>query len=61
MRWCSIAPHNLIGGWRHAPFERSPRFGPNGEVFAVGFLRGGNCFRCTTSAILKLKVTPPGA
>jgi hypothetical protein len=46
--------HNLIGAWRHAPFERSPGFGPNGEVFALG---SKDCFRCTTDAILKLKVT----
>lgn len=46
--------HNLIGAWHHAPFNRSPEFGPNGAVFALG---GGQCFRCTTNAILKLKVT----
>jgi hypothetical protein len=46
--------HNLIGAWRHAPFGRSPGFGPNGEAFVLG---SRDCFRCTTNAILKLQVT----
>jgi hypothetical protein len=46
--------HKLIGAWRHAPFLRSPGFGPDGEVFA---LAGPDCIRCTTNAILRLKVT----
>jgi sugar lactone lactonase YvrE len=48
--------HNLIGAWYDAPFSRSPRFGPKGEVFAVGFQRGGYCGGCTPNAIMKLKV-----
>jgi DNA-binding beta-propeller fold protein YncE len=48
--------HTFIGAWHHAPFERSPRFGPNGEAFAVGFLRGGACEVCASNVIFKLKV-----
>jgi hypothetical protein len=46
--------HKLIGAWHHAPFLRSPTFGPDGEVFALG---GPDCIRCTTNALLRLKVT----
>jgi hypothetical protein len=53
--------HNLIGARNHAPFMLSPRFGPNGEIFTLGFRRGGYCLRCTTNAIMKLKVALPGA
>jgi hypothetical protein len=45
--------HHLIGAWYDSPFnnERAPRFGPNGEVFALG--QDGD--------ILKLKVALPDA
>jgi hypothetical protein len=48
--------HNLIGAWHHAPFALSPRFGPSGGVFALGFRQGGYCFRCTANMIFGLRV-----
>jgi sugar lactone lactonase YvrE len=54
--------HNLIAAWQHAPFPaRSPRFGPRGEVFALGYQRGVVCNGCAPNVILKLKVALPGA
>jgi DNA-binding beta-propeller fold protein YncE len=47
--------HRLVGAWYHTPFRSdpglSPRFGPHGEVFAIG----------ADGSILKLKVALPGA
>lgn len=47
--------HRLVGAWYHTPFLSdpglSPRFGPGGEIFAIG----------ADGSILKLKVALPGA
>jgi DNA-binding beta-propeller fold protein YncE len=43
--------HRLVGAWYQSPFQVSPRFGPNGEAFAVA----------DDGSLLKLKVALPGA
>jgi hypothetical protein len=43
------ASHQLVGAWHGSPFALSPRFGPNGEVYALS--HGGE--------ILKLSITLP--
>jgi hypothetical protein len=45
--------HRLIAKWPGAPYslQRSPAFGPRGEVFALAF----------DGSILKLHITLPGA
>jgi hypothetical protein len=47
--------HRLVGAWYKTPFLSdpglSPRFGPRGEIFAIG----------ADGSILKLKVALPGA
>jgi hypothetical protein len=42
--------HRLVGAWYRSPFEASPRFGPDGEAFAIG----------DDGSALKLKVTLAG-
>jgi len=45
-------PHRaLVGAWNGSPFSESPRFGPNGVIYALGF----------DGSILRLKVALPGA
>jgi sugar lactone lactonase YvrE len=43
--------HGLLGEWHPSPFGTAPRFGPRGEVFALG----------ENGSILRLRVTLPGA
>jgi len=45
--------HHLVGAWYESPFgtDATPRFGPNGEAFAIG----------EDGTILKVKVAVPGA
>ncbi len=44
--------HHLVGAWYESPFgtDATPRFGPNGEAFAIG----------EDGTILKVKVAVPG-
>lgn len=43
--------HRLVGAWYRSPLQGSPRFGPQGEAFAIA----------ADGSILKLRVTLPGA
>src|SRR5262249_3886428 len=45
--WLFDRDHNLIGEWNDTPLLTAPRFGPNGEIFAIA--KGGVIVRLTIS------------